>query len=281
MPSIIKSSKNCLNKIILLINFHFIKPAIKNLKEKSYLFLFLIFSIDSSFAAEVKYPVSEIPPEMIKEAQVVIREYQTEIKIISKGEAVKKVKKVITILNDKGREGGFLGIGYDRFIKVNYIKGNIYDSSGKLIYKLKTLDIEDVSAISNISIYDDNRIKIFKTKIYNYPYTIEYEYELNTRGLLTFSSWYPVLSTETSLIKGSFKVITPKDFMIRHKERNNIAKPEISADAHANNIYLWKVNNLPVITLEDHGPDPYELLPQVMIGAYEFEMEGYSGNFNS
>ncbi|CAN5546983.1 hypothetical protein BH23BAC1_BH23BAC1_11600 [soil metagenome] len=185
------------------------------------------------------------------------------------------------MLNEKGREDGFLKIRYDRFIKVNYIKGNVYDEKGKLVQKIKSSDIEDVSSISNISIFEDDRLKIFKSKIYYYPYTIEYEYEIITRGLLTYSPWYPIFSTETSLVKASFQVTTPKDFRIRYLERNDVAKPNISGDAQANNIYFWKVDNLAVIKLEEKGPDPFELLPQVMIGPYEFEMEGYKGNFSS
>ena len=63
--------------------------------------------------------------------------------------------------------------------------------NGQLIKKLAASDFQDVSAISDISLFEDNRVKYYSPQVKTFPYTVEYEYELRIKHTFYFPDWLP------------------------------------------------------------------------------------------
>lgn len=245
------------------------------------LLLTISISIQQAFStAELKYPVSEIPPLLLEGAHSVIRTKQEIFRVVALGEANVKVKKVVTILNEKGRNDGNLVIHYDKLTKINSIKGNIYDASGKLISKVKSNEIRDISAISNFSMYEDNRVKIYEIKNYSYPFTVEYEYEYQDKKLVSYPTFYPVYKEHLSVQAAELQVLLPKGFSIRYKSANALLEPEIISDDKESS-YSWKFSDIPVYKQEVLGPKMYDAVPMIYTAPNEFEMAGYKGDMSS
>ena len=128
-------------------------------------------------AADPKYPVSAIPENLKKDADVVKRMEEISFQVINTGETILHKKYAITILNENGDEYAGISEFYDKLISITSIEGTLYDASGKVLKKTKSKDISDLSAVSGINLIDDSRMKSHHFYFREYPFTVEYEVE--------------------------------------------------------------------------------------------------------
>src|SRR5688572_1295198 len=149
--------------------------------------LFISFSLllaltHQAFAAgnEGEYAVSKIPPALLKNANMVIRADHQRVELKSLTKLVSYNRFVITILNEQGDRYAQVAEWYDKFRSVEKFEGTLYDAAGKKIKSLKKSDIQDLSAVSDISLAEDNRVKAHSFYYKGYPYTIEYELEVES-----------------------------------------------------------------------------------------------------
>ncbi len=158
------------------------------------LFVIVLFfgSLKISAGADPKYPVNQIPEDLKKGMYAVIRDSKTEIKISNTSKLVWHEYKAITIFNVKGNRNGIEAVYYDKLSKVNFFKGTVYDAQGNVIKRLKGNEIEDQSAVSGFSLYEDDRVKVGDLRQAQYPYTVEFEYEVEYE-FSVFYSMFPSL----------------------------------------------------------------------------------------
>src|SRR6478609_9723622 len=103
---------------------------------------------------------------------------QIVFKIINLKEAVYHRKVVYTILNESGERYAAMVVGYDKLRKISSLDGTLYDAKGNVLRKAKNKDIQDYSAVQDISLFDDNRVKVLDFTNQFYPYTVEFETEV-------------------------------------------------------------------------------------------------------
>ncbi|MFT3946279.1 MAG: DUF3857 domain-containing protein [Agriterribacter sp.] len=140
----------------------------------------------SSFAGDGDYAVSKIPEALMKNADVVKRAEEMRFEIIDAGKSKLYHKYVLTILNEKGDKYAMVYEYYDKLREIKNIEGSLYDAAGNKIKSLKKSDIKDLSGTSDISLADDNRIKLHGFYHRLYPYTVEYETEVVYNGSFFF-----------------------------------------------------------------------------------------------
>lgn len=249
-------------------------------KVQSVLFLLLICGYFCAIAGDGNYSVASIPAKLLENAYAVQRMEEITFTVKSINETTKKTRYAITILNEKGKRYGIAHVGYDKLVKINDIQGAIYDAQGKLISKLKKSDIQDVSAVSDVSLFEDNRMRIADFSYSEYPYTVEFSYETTSKNSLFYPVWAPQASEHFSVEKSQFTVVIPKNLTLRYKEANISQKVSISS-AENNTIYSWQIANLPVFEAEPLSAPASTLLPIVYTAPTEFEVEGYRGNMSS
>jgi transglutaminase-like putative cysteine protease len=232
-------------------------------------------------AQELKFSVSTIPEDLIKDVNAVVRADQMIFTIESNTRAVHKIYEVITILNGNGKRFARKTVGYDKLRKVTFSKGNVYDANGLLINKLKNSEIVDQSAFDGVSLYSDNRIKAIDLTQPKYPYTVEIEYEVEYKFLFYFPSFYALGGEKISVEKALCQFIYPKELAPRFKAFNLDAKP-ITVDLK-NNVEskTWIFENLKPIKFEPLGPDYDALLPHIEAAPLYIQYEAYSGKMDS
>lgn len=251
------------------------------MRSKNILILLLALSLCLySHAAEIKYPVTSIPDELKQNVDVVVRLEETSFKIISKSKAVFTVHEVYTILNAKGKRYAREVIGYDKLRKVNNFSGVAYDAMGSVIKKLKGSDVQDQSAYDGISLFSDARIKIADLSQTTYPYTVEFEYEVEYKFLFYIPTFAVLSSERVSLQKSTFTLTYPKELEPRYKTQNINAQPE---KANNNNVesLMWSFENVKPLKYEPFGPPPSEIVSVIYSAPTQFSYEGYEGNMNS
>ncbi len=249
---------------------------------------------------EPSYAVFNISKHLLKDANAVLRIDQNYLEVISEGRAKYRSKWAITILNKKADHYAELKLVYDKLREIDLMKGTLYDQFGKEIRKLKKSDIKDESAVSSYSIYEDTRVKIASLAHHSYPYTVEFEIELDYKGVLAYPRWQPQGSSDISVESSEMQVDMPQGLPLRFREMAaHLINQEQSSQAGNTSeagkpsqvvniqkqedrvLYSWKVRNLVSIDREPFAPDWRETVPTVYLAPSRFEVEGYKGEMST
>lgn len=246
-----------------------------------YIFLILyIITFSTCYGEGNKYRISDIPANLLINSNAVIRTFEKEVIVKSKSQMTERVKYAITILNDEADRHSNFAENYDKScpLKINYIK--IYDKTGKLIKKVKSREIEDISLNAGHVLFGDNRLKGYQYNSNLYPYTIEYEYEQSYKSILSYVFWMPIKAYYLSLQSASLKIQVPLSLNANFKEVNLPQKVKVSTNQESK-IYEYKIFNYQGIKREEFSPTIDNIAPKLIITPSEFEYEGHSGDLSS
>ncbi|RDV17057.1 DUF3857 domain-containing protein [Pontibacter diazotrophicus] len=246
---------------------------------KNYIFLWVVVSL-LLLQLQTKAGSQNSVSEPSEDTNIIIHSEETVFTVESLKSGTTKYKVSITILNSNGNHRAKQYVHYDKLRKVQYIKGASYDRSGKKIKALKNKDITDVSAISDFSLYEDNRVKIADLTHTVYPYTVEFEYALTSENLLFYPIFNPQDEEHLKVEKASYEVQMPVGMRLRYLE-SNMPQPVKKTTTATHEVYTWQVQNLEPVETEPYGPELEELVPVVRTAPTDFEVEGYKGNMES
>lgn len=232
--------------------------------------------------AQKKYAVTDIPEELRKNVNVVVREDHMSYKLYSPSKATLHVHQVVTILNEGGKRYANETVGYDKLSKVSTFKGTVYDASGSVIKKLKTSEIYDQSAFDGFSLYSDNRFKSADLSQGSYPYTVEFEYEIEFKYVFIIPGSYALSGERVSVENFSYTLTYPTSMEPpRYRAFNIPEDPEIKQQPQGYESVKWTLKNIKPITFEPHGPPREELVPHIIAAPTVFEFDGYKGTMES
>lgn len=236
----------------------------------------------AAFAGDPKFPVSDIPEALKKNADVVVRDYEKVFSILSTKKAGVECREVYTIFNNNGKDYATKVLAYSKLIKILNFTAVVYDLTGKQIKKLKSSEIFDQSAYDGYSLFSDLRIKVADLTSGVYPYTVEFTYEMEFKYLYSiYQADYELLPDEkVSVERSSFTLKYPVGYKARFKSHNISVEPKRETIDNVESLQ-WSFNNVSPIILEAHGPAKEELFPYISVAPSSFEYEGYVGNMDS
>ncbi len=240
--------------------------------------LFFPLGMSIGYGAEPKYPVSGIPEELKKDVDVVIREDHMTFSIISQSKAAMTVQLVATIFNVNGKGYALCNVGYDKLRKINSFKASTYDAEGNLIKRVKNNEILDESAFDGL--YSDDRTKSVDLRQSTYPYTVEFEYEIEFKFLFYIPG--SVFGSEkVSVQNASYTLQYPEDLKPRFKATNISAEPVVSKLPNGSHQTRWSMKNLMPVKFEALSPSAETLLPRISAAPTRFEYDGYVGTMDT
>jgi hypothetical protein len=244
------------------------------------LFVFSLLSI-AALATDPKYPVSEIPEDLKKDVNAVIREDKRVYKIINQGKASLYVYMAVTILNEKGNDHAKRIIDYDKSRKIKDINGFSYDEFGKPMKKLRNKDIYEQSAFDGFSLFTDARFKAVDLSQATFPYTVEFEYEMEYNFLYDFEDDVINDSEKTSVQHFIYQIIYPTGLQPRYKVMNIEDKHKIENVAEGLESITWEYENIKPLKLEYLGPLVQDVCPRILAAPTKFEYSGYIGDMST
>lgn len=248
--------------------------------KKLLLFPILLLLLSHAEAGDGEYAVSKISKRMLENANAVKRiEHQSFI-INNERSTIMRQYYAITILNEAGDEHAALEVYYDKLTSINFVNGALYNEAGIQIKKIKTKDLNDYSAVSDISLAEDSRIKTFDFNYKNYPYTVEFEIEVSKNNSFMFPGWIPQEGEFLSVEKSEYSVIFPEAYQLRYKTINYAGEPKKTLEKGKQNL-SWTVNNLPAIKVPFATASWADLATVVYIAPTNFEIAGYKGSMAS
>jgi hypothetical protein len=241
--------------------------------------LLVCFLILSSALVFGQYDAASIPPELLINADAVVRMQDELFTVTSANRATYRITQVITVLNENGKDHGIFAVQYDKFYKANFLDGSIYDSKGNLQRKVKKKDINDFSHYSG-SIYDDNRVLAYVPAVREYPYTVEYTWELKLAEIFNLPVWKPVSATNLSLERAAFSLHVPAGYGLRYIEKN-LQNPVMIESGSEKMTYTWECGHLKAIQPQFYSKPLSSVVPVVYMVPDVFSLDNRPGSMKS
>ncbi len=181
----------------------------------------------------------------------------------------------VKILRAQGERFGNIEIPFGNHTRLKDFKGNLFDSNGKVIRKILKSELFTVSDFDDYSLYSDSKVKRANIRYFNYPYFVEYEYELEYNYFLgcywTLLDDYGIASKSVQLV-----IKSPKDLEIGFRTNKFCGTHDrfIQGNTKVNS---WSCQNVNSIPREDFSEGIIDLFPSIVISPKQFCYEGYCG----
>ena len=242
-----------------------------------FVFIFSFFFFTISFAQKTSYTISSIPDSLTQNANAVVRLNQLDILISSQRKMIITQKRIVSVLNEKGLEAIEAQEYYNKTTSVNSINAIIYSASGDELKKIKRKDFRDQCSIDGVTLFSDSRFIYLNYTPTEYPFTIEYNSEVETSNTAFIAQWYPLSDYFVSIEKSVLNVNYPENLGFKKKEFNfgayNIKKTIDSATQLS-----YTASNFIAQKSEENSPSFFDVFPRVMMGLEHFNLEGVDGN---
>ncbi|MDG5489992.1 DUF3857 domain-containing protein [Psychroserpens sp. SPM9] len=240
--------------------------------------LLLFMLLTSITVAQDKdlYKSSSIPLPLKLKSNAVVRYNDVLVEVDAYNRFTLKNKRIVTVFNEIGISDQGAGVSYNKNRIVKTLEARIYDKNGKEIKKFKKNDFEDVSAVSGGTLYSDDRIKYLNYTPTSYPYTIEFEVEVDYKSTAFFPGWKPVEDFYVSTQYSNYKIINNSDVEIKMKSVNF---DKFNIEKHDD--YHYSAENLSALKPEAYSPPFETFAPVLKVALAEFDMEGVRGINNT
>ncbi|WP_111474700.1 DUF3857 domain-containing protein [Nonlabens dokdonensis] len=235
----------------------------------------VIILIASQFAtSQETYSSNSIPSELLENANAVIRKNDVQITIEDYDKVEIVTNRIVTVLNKKGLGDIKAGESYDDDTNIKSIEASIYDDKGKKISRIKSKDFNDVSAVSNGTLYSDNRVKYLDFTPRSYPFTVHFESKVVYNSTAFMPAWVPIEYFYASTQSSTFKVINETNVEVKFKESNL----EGYSGINKKGLLSYEAQNLEAIVPQAYSPDFSTYGPMVRIALKDFSMKGVQGS---
>lgn len=241
--------------------------------------LLSVLVLESLCSWAQNYAANLIPESLTKDAVAVIRNEERFFDFKSMGSGQETYKVAITVLNKAGDDLAEFAEVYDKFSSIYNIKAVLYDAAGKKIKEYKSSDIKDQSLISDYSMYEDNRIKLLKFYSTSYPYTIEYSYNQDYKGILSLPSWSAIKGYDISTEKSTYTVQKAPALTIKYLASKSLKTDSVKVNDKTQ--YKWSASNLSAITREPLSVGLENFGAWVKVSPTHFEYDNTTGNFDN
>ena len=227
------------------------------------------------------YDASLINKDLLPYASAIIRNQEIVTEVKGPDDVITIVKQAITVLNKNGDEMAHIVLEHDKTNIIKYVKGAVYNASGKQVAKFSESNFDDVSAGDDFSLFEDVRVKHYLPAVTDYPYTVEYECETRSKQTLNFGRWNPNPYPGLAVVSSTYILKCKPDFNISYHEMNydGHVKKGFAADGLIS--YEWQVADRRAIKAEPFSPDSRQRLTSVQIIPEKFAYYGISGTFKN
>ena len=222
------------------------------------------------------YDIAKIPADLKTNATAVVRNEEGVFTVRSTSNAKLSYKTAITIFNKNSEHLAEMSEYYDKMSTIYNLKATMYDASGQKIKSYKSSDFKDESLTSGGTLYDDSRRKTLDFLNTSYPYTVEYSYDQDFNGYLSYSSWHPVHAYNLAVEKSSFTLEIPEHTRFRYLKGKRL---KTDSTVLNNKItYKWSCSNFPAIEYEPYSTGVSTITPWVQATPDEFEYDHSKGS---
>ncbi|MBD2766492.1 DUF3857 domain-containing protein [Hymenobacter sp. BT664] len=227
-----------------------------------------------------KYAVTDIPASLREGAHAVLRADDEVVTVKSAGRLVHTVHRAITVLEPAGDDFGRHAVSYDALNTLSYLRGAVYDGSGRLLHQLRPAEIHDRGmGDAGGSFMTDVRVRYADLRQPQTPYTVEFDYEIVSDNTLFYPDWQPQEAEGLAVQAATLRVTTPAALPLRYQERqlppgSVVARTTLGSQE----TYQWQLTDLPAVDEEEAAPPLADITPAVALAPGAFEVQGHKGS---
>lgn len=213
----------------------------------------------------------------------IVTNSKTEVVCKSMTLSIEKQSHTITVLNNKGMNAARFFCWCDQYTSLQNFSGEIRNSQGQVVRKIKKSDLEKSEYSSSLA--TDDYFYYYDCQYPTYPFTVTYTWELKRRdGIIGFPSFIPQTDFGQSVVKASYRIEIPQGQNCRYHELNtqgkNIKIKEIEDVGEKQIIEVTAVNLTP-IPKEPFSQDISKLIPKVYFAPSVFQFEKTKGEMKT
>ncbi len=238
--------------------------------------IFIIYNFQT-FSQEISnFQISTIDSILKIDATSIVRLHKMEVNIDNSSKMNIKNRLVITVFNKQAEQNLWLGQQYSTSQKIKKIEAFIYDKNGVKTTKIRESEFQDRSVTDYATVASDSRYKYLYHVGKGFPYTIDFNYEVETSNTGFMPTFYFNDKYNQSVEYAEYKIFNPTKIPIRFKKANfsdlDIHKIKDSGDK-----LFFKATNLKSIKKEINGPSYKEVFPYVKISLEDFTLVNVAG----
>lgn len=243
---------------------------------KKYLFFF--FFLCCSIFAQEKYAVSNIDNSFKENAYTIVNEDIISVDILAIDKFIKKTRKVVTVLSERGLGNLDFSELYDKSNKIKFLQVTHLDTKGKVLKVFKKKEFKDYSLSQGMSIVD-SRVLSFEFKPVQYPVVFIYESIVESRNTAFLPKWHPIQYYSEALLSSSFTIENssgiPISSLLYNPDLTKVNKLE------EGNKIVYTINDFKAISNESYIPNAKSLVPYVITTLEKVSLEGIKGEFST
>lgn len=227
------------------------------------------------------YPASAIPEPLKKNANLVIRKDLTTLQINSVDEIRYQYQKVRTVMNKDGKDQATPVIAYQKGDQISDVKVTIYDEAGKKIKSYSKSDFGDFANTPDGIFYSDDRFMSLPYTPTQYPYTIEFSYQLKDQNTVFIPDFVPFSTTNTSVESRELRIINNSGIELKTKTYPSKYNYAAVAESGSSTDKVYSFKDVPAVDGTFLMPQPDKILPKVSFALTRFNLMGKQGSISS
>ena len=238
--------------------------------------LLLLISIFGFSQTEDVYNAYLVDADLKTKANAIVRYEKEQVEILSSNQIKVSTKRITTVYNEYGKKHVNAVAFYDSHRVIGKMEARIFDAMGEEIKKVRKRDFTDASAVSDISIYEDDRVKYLDYVPLDYPYTVEFVVDMTYKSTAFFPGWTPMHDYYVSVQHAEYELINSAGIELKTKKENfeNYNIREISE-------HHFVAENIQGIKYEAYTPELLSIVPRYKVALKKFEMVGVEGVNNN
>ncbi|MDR6514031.1 DUF3857 domain-containing protein [Chryseobacterium camelliae] len=227
------------------------------------------------------FPASAIPEPLKKNANLVIRKDLTILQINSVDEIRYQYQKVRTVMNKDGKDQATPVIAYQKGDQISDVKVTIYDEAGKKIKSYSKSNFGDFANTPDGIFYSDDRFMSLPYTPTQYPYTIEFSYQLKDQNTVFIPDFVPFSTTNTSVESKELRVINNSGIELKTKTYPSKYNYAAVAESGSSTDKVYSFKDVPAVDGTFLMPQPDKILPKVSFALTRFNLMGKQGSISS
>ncbi|MGW9685428.1 DUF3857 domain-containing protein [Flagellimonas sp. 2504JD1-5] len=241
---------------------------------------FCFFLLVSCFSFSQKFKFSEIPPELLQNADAVARIDAMDIQVEALDKMTHITQLAITVLNKDGDNFARTRAFYDKEKKIKNIEAFVYDAEGNEIEHIKRKDFRDIAAVDGFSLYLDDRLLFYRYVPIQYPYTVEFICEVETSDTGVVPQWYFISGYGISVEQSRYSISYPSQDLKPVVVENNLSDLVFDKKEENNNI-TYTSNNITALKGESLSPPFNTFCPKLSVRLPNFHYKGYNAKIDN
>lgn len=229
-------------------------------------------------SAQNTYPMSTISPELLKNAEAVVRLDETVMDIASLTKGTVTRRQVVTFLKKPSASDLRLTVAErEGEVKVKAIKGKIYDATGAPVRESEKSEVENLGDPVAHQ-FTNTRYRVLEMDYNDLPFTLEFFYKMEFSDFVNIPDW-TVRELEKSVEHTSFSITAPAGYEFQWKAQNIDIQPKININGKEKTWYA-EIKNQPALPYEPWQPYFASTSAQVIFAPEKFERGGHAGSMH-